>query len=282
MTQESEEQILKLKQKIEETPTIVIGAGSGLSTSAGFEYGGKRFRRYFSDFKEKYHIRDMYSGSFYKFETQEERWAFMSRVIYLNRYQDIPSTLYSDLYDLVQSKDYFILTSNVDHCFQKSGFDKNRLFYTQGDYGLFQCSVPCTQQTWDNEETITRMYKEQNDMKIPSELLPKCPICGNQMTTNLRGDRKFVQDDGWRKASERYKSFLMNHLGSPLLFLELGVGNNTPGIIKYPFWNMTKQNEGAFFASINMKDENVPSEIADRSICIKSDIFSVIKKLNEK
>lgn len=201
-----EEEILKLKKLIQETQSIVIGAGSGLSTSAGFEYGGKRFRHYFSDFREKYHIRDMYSGSFYNFDTPEERWAFMSRVIYVNRYKDIPNSLYSDLYDLIKSKDYFVLTSNVDHCFQKSGFDKKRLFYSQGDYGLFQCSVPCIQKTWDNEETITKMYKEQENMKIPSYLIPTCPNCGKPMTTNLRGDRKFVQDDGWKEASERYKS----------------------------------------------------------------------------
>lgn len=274
-----EEKILQLKKLIQETQSIVIGAGSGLSTSAGFEYGGKRFRHYFSDFREKYHIRDMYSGSFYNFETPEERWAFMSRVIYVNRYKEIPNSLYRDLYELIKSKDYFVLTSNVDHCFQKSGFDKKRLFYTQGDYGLFQCSVPCIQKTWDNEETITKMYKEQENMKIPSCLIPKCPNCGKPMTTNLRGDRKFVQDDGWKEASERYKEFLMNHFGHRILFLELGVGNNTPGIIKYPFWNMTKNNSDAVFASINAKEQEIPDEIADKSVCIKGDIYDVIKKL---
>ena len=274
-----QDQIIKLKELIQKTNVIVIGAGSGLSTSAGFEYGGKRFRHYFADFKEKYHIRDMYSGSFYKFNTPEEKWAFTSRVIYLNRYQDPPNSLYSDLLQLIQNKDYFVLTSNVDHCFQKAGFDKQRLFYTQGDYGLFQCSVPCSQKTYDNEEIITKMYNEQKDMKIPSNLLPICPLCGAPMTTNLRGDRKFVQDDGWNQASQRYKTFLADHLGHPLLFFELGVGKNTPGIIKYPFWKMTKGNENALFATINANEEFIPEEIVDKSICIKGDIWEVIKQL---
>ena len=203
----------------------------------------------------------------------------MSRVIYLNRYQDAPTTLYQDLFQLVSSKDYFILTTNVDHCFQKAGFDKNRLFYTQGDYGLFQCSIPCSQKTWDNEEIITKMYNEQVNMKIPSELLPKCPLCGSPLRTNLRGDDKFVEDDGWHQASDNYRNFLKMHLSGPVLFLELGVGFNTPGIIKYPFLRMTKGNNDAYFATINYKQALTDSEIIDRSICIESDIGSVIKQL---
>lgn len=274
-----EESISRLKQLISETKSLVIGAGSGLSTSAGFEYGGKRFRQNFADFKEKYGIKDMYSGSFYNFQTPEERWAFMSRVIFINRYQDIPNSTYSDLFQLVQNKDYFVLTSNVDHCFQKAGFDKQRLFYTQGDYGLFQCSVPCTQKTFDNEEIISKMYNEQKDMKIPSQLLPKCPLCGTPMKTNLRGDKKFVEDDGWHQAAARYRNYLTEHLGKPLLFLELGVGYNTPGIIKYPFWKMTRNNDNTFFATINFRDAATEESIVDRSICIESDIGAVIKQL---
>lgn len=279
MTQSNTESINKLKQLIHETKKIIVGAGSGLSTSAGYVYGGDRFTKYFSDFKERYGIEDMYSGSFYDFQTPEEKWAFMSRVIYVNRYTDPPKPVYDDLFKLVKDKDYFVITTNVDHCFQKAGFDKQRLFYTQGDYGLFQCSEPCTKKTWDNEEIIKRMNNEQKDMKIPSELLPKCPICGKPMTTNLRGDDRFVEDDGWHAAAVRYENFLKKTKNVPVLYLELGVGFNTPSIIKYPFWERTYENEKAFFATINFGQPVTAEEIKSRSICINGDIGEVIKQL---
>ena len=206
----------------------MIGAGAGLSTSAGFVYTGERFEKYFSDFAAKYGIKDMYSGGFYPFATPEEHWAYWSRYIYINRYMDAPKPVYDDLLKLVQDKDYFVITTNVDHCFQKAGFDKKRLFYTQGDYGLFQCSEPCCQETFDNEAAICEMVKRQENMKIPTELLPVCPHCGKPLTMNLRSDDTFVEDEGWHRAAERYENFLRTRAGGKILFLELGVGYNTP------------------------------------------------------
>ena len=272
-------EIEKLKTAISKYDTILIGAGSGLSTSAGFTYSGQRFDRYFSDFAEKYGFHDMYSGGFTPFESLEEQWAYWSRYIMINRYTDAPKPVYNELLTLVQNKDYFVLTTNVDHCFQKAGFDKKRLFYTQGDYGLFQCSEPCHQKTYDNENIIRAMWKFRHEMTIPTELVPHCPICGKLMRMNLRSDDKFVQDDGWYAAAEHYEHFLRTRNvadNGKILLLELGVGGNTPAIIKYPFWQMTARNPNAVYACINFGEAAVPDEIADRSICISADIGEII------
>ena len=270
--------IKKLKRALAGCDAVVIGAGAGLSTSAGFVYSGERFEKYFSDFGKKYGFKDMYSGGFYPYQTKEEFWAYWSRYIFVNRYTDAPKPVYNDLFELVKDKDYFVITTNVDHCFQKAGFDKKRLFYTQGDYGLFQCSVPCHNKTYENEEIIRRMVKEQRNMRIPTELIPKCPVCGEPMTMNLRSDDKFVEDEGWHEAAARYENFLRTRKGK-VLFLELGVGYNTPVIIKYPFWQMTAQNPDATYACINYGEAVTPEEIADRSICIDGDIGEAIEKL---
>lgn len=268
--------IRRLKQEIETADSIVIGAGAGLSTAAGFTYSGERFEKYFSDFIQKYGFSDMYSGGFFPFETPEEHWAYWSRYIYINRYMDVDNGTYKTLLSLVKDKDYFVLTTNVDHQFQKAGFDKHRLFYTQGDYGLFQCLEPCCQKTFDNEEFIRRMYNEQKNMRVPFELIPKCPECGKPMTMNLRADDKFVQDEGWYKARERYADFLRRHEGMHMLFLELGVGFNTPVIIKYPFWQMTAKNPNAVYACINFNEAFCPEELEKKSICIGGDIAEVL------
>ncbi len=236
---------------LEEAEAVIIGAGAGLSASAGFVYNGERFQAYFSDFEEKYGFHDMYSGGFYPYKTLEEYWAYWSRYIYLNRYMDPPKPVYEDLLELIKDKDYFVLTTNVDHCFQKAGFEKERLFYTQGDYGLFQCSEPCCQETWDNEEIIGEMIRRQDHMKIPRDLVPHCPHCGKPLTMNPRADDTFVQDEGWYQASRRYSRFLTAHQDRKILFLELGVGYNTPVIIKYPFWQMTAKNPRAVYACVN-------------------------------
>ncbi|HIU25386.1 MAG TPA: Sir2 silent information regulator family NAD-dependent deacetylase [Candidatus Copromorpha excrementigallinarum] len=269
----------RLKKALEECEGILIGAGAGLSTSAGFTYTGERFKKYFSDFEEKYGFHDMYTGGFYPYDSREEYWAYWSRYIYINRYADAPEPVYENLLSLVEDKDYFVLTTNVDHCFQKAGFDKERLFYTQGDYGLFQCSKPCCDKTWDNEETVRRMMEEQRNMRVPRELIPYCPNCGRPLTVNLRADDRFVEDEGWHKASLRYREFLKGHRRNRILYLELGVGFNTPGIIKYPFWQMTCQNPKATYACINYGDAAAPKEIAERSICIDGDIGAVLEKL---
>lgn len=273
------EQIDRLKNEIENAGAIVIGAGAGLSASAGFIYTGERFSSYFADFEQKYGFHDMYSGGFYPYMTPEEHWAYWSRYIYFNRYVDPPKSTYSDLLNLVKDKDYFVITTNVDHCFQKAGFDKKRLFYTQGDYGLFQCSEPCCKETFDNEAMVRQMLAEQKDMRIPAELLPVCPHCGKPLTMNLRSDDKFVEDEGWHRAAERCESFLRTRSGQRILFLELGVGYNTPVIIKYPFWQMTAKNPKAVYVCINNGEAVCPKEITAQSICINSDINSVIGEL---
>ncbi|MFC2613903.1 MAG: NAD-dependent deacetylase [Treponema sp.] len=283
------EAIEQLKQIISEAGTVVIGAGSGLSTSAGFTYSGERFEKYFSDFAVKYGFQDMYSGGFAPFASLEERWAYWSRYIMINRYMDPPKPVYNNILSLVRNKDYFVLTTNVDHCFQKAGFDKERLFYTQGDYGLFQCSEPCHQKTYDNEKQIRAMWEFRNEMKIPSELVPHCPVCGKPMSMNLRADDTFVTDEGWDQAANRYQTFLQSRnitsrsgqqegTGN-VLFLELGVGRNTPGIIKYPFWQMTAKNPNAQYVCINFGEAFVPYEIEKRSLCINDDIGEVLQAL---
>ena len=257
----------------------MIGAGAGLSTSAGLTYSGERFQKNFGDFIQKYGIQDMYSGGFYPFETLEEHWAWWSRHIMVNRYEKAPKPVYEELFELVKDKDYFVLTTNVDHQFQLAGFDKKRLFYTQGDYGLWQCSKPCCQKTYDNEEIVRRMAADQKNMRVPTDLVPHCPVCGAPMTMNLRCDNTFVQDAGWYEAAKRYEDFMRRHQGMKILFLELGVGGNTPVIIKYPFWKYTHQNRKASYACINVNEAFAPHEIEKQSICIEGDIGSVLESV---
>lgn len=297
-------EIERLRQLLQNADAVVIGAGAGLSTAAGFQYAGERFRKYFGDFGQKYHFSDMYAGGFYPYSSPEESWSFWSRNIYINRFMQAPSSVYADLFELVQHKDYFVLTTNVDHQFQKAGFDKNRLFYTQGDYGLWQCSRPCHKRTYNNKDKVMKMLiaqgfsiggrgellvpetesggtdYDQLRMRIPSDLIPYCPVCGEPMTMNLRSDDRFVEDEGWHQASERYVAFLRNRKAE-VLFLELGVGYNTPGIIKYPFWQMTAKDPDAVYACINKEEAFCPEEIRDRAVCIDADIGTVIKELNK-
>lgn len=278
-TQNYSERINELKSALDGAETVVIGAGAGLSASAGLTYGGQRFFKYFADFHAKYGITDMYSGGFYPYGSLEEYWAWWSRHIFYNRYVEPPKPVYNELYGLVKNKNYFVITTNVDHCFQRSGFDKRRLFYTQGDYGLFQCSAPCHNKTYDNEDIIRRMVAGQSDMKIPSELIPRCPVCGKPMTVNLRSDDAFVQDEGWDSACERYQSFIRANKKSRVLYLELGVGGNTPVIIKYPFWRLTAENPKAAYACINYGEAVCPPQIESRSVCINADVGCVLKSL---
>ena len=278
-TNDCSRKIKQLKSALDAADAVVIGAGAGLSASAGFTYSGERFERHFADFSAKYGFGDMYSGGFYPYETLEEQWAFWSRNIYWNRFVAAPKPVYDTLLKLVEGKDYFALTTNVDHCFQKAGFDKKRLFYTQGDYGLWQCSEPCHQETYDNEAVVRQMVEKQEDMRVPSELIPHCPKCGKPMTMNLRVDDTFVQDKGWYAAAQRYEDFLRRHSGEAVVYLELGVGMNTPGIIKYPFWQQVYKNPKASYICINQGQAYVPQEIEKRSLCLNTDIGQVLEKM---
>ena len=291
-----EDKLSDIKELTANADAIVIGAGAGLSTSAGFTYSGERFDKYFSDFKERYKFTDMYSGGFYPYETLEEHWAFWSRYIYINRYMDAPKPVYDNLYELVKDKDYFVITTNVDHCFQKAGFDKHRLYYTQGDYGLFQCSEPCHKKTYDNEDIIRKMvmaqgyeFKEDGSLylpegrnlklTVPSELVPYCPECGKPMSMNLRADNTFVEDEGWHVAAKRYEQFLERHKNLNVVFIELGIGYNTPVIIKYPFWQMTDKWQHAHYICLNYGQAYAPDEIKEKSVCVNKDIDEVIRRL---
>lgn len=294
---ETPDGVNKLRKALQEAEAIVIGAGAGLSTSAGFRYSGDRFERYFKDFIQKYHFTDMYSGGFQVLQLAPEiMWAYWSRHIYINRYMNAPKPVYEKLLNLVAEKDYFVITTNVDHCFQKAGFDKKRLFYTQGDYGLFQCSKPCHQKTYDNEEMVRKMLTAQGfeigenreliiptngeiKMTVPKELFPVCPECGEPLTMNLRSDDTFVEDEGWHQAAERYQEFLRRHDRSKTLFLELGVGGNTPVIIKIPFLRMTMEWRDATYACLNYGEAFAPNEIQDKAICINGDIGDVLNQL---
>ena len=294
-----EERIELLKNEIQNADAVVIGAGAGLSTSAGFIYSGERFEKYFFDFIKEYGIKDMYSGGFYPFPDDEIRWAWWARHIYFNRYVKAPKPVYDELFSLLKDKDYFVITTNVDHQFQKAGFDKKRLFYTQGDYGLFQSVNPQIQKTYDNEEWIMKameaqgFVKDENGvfgvpesreilMRIPAELIPKCPDDGSDMTTNLRADSSFVEDEGWYTAAEKYSEFLENHENMHVLFLELGVGANTPVIIKYPFWYMVMENTKAVYVCINYQEAFCPNELEERSICLEGDIGEVLKGIQKE
>ena len=291
-----EEQVRKLKEKMQNAEAIVLGAGSGLSTAAGLTYSGERFQKYFFDFAKKYPIRDIYSGGFFPFESPEEFWAWWSRHIYFNRYVDAPSDVYGNLKKIVEGKDYFVLTTNVDHQFQRAGFAKERLFYTQGDYGLFQSSRPTVAKTYDNQKIVEKMLEAQGfvrdnagifqlpegktlKMSIPTELIPVCPDDGLPMTMNLRTDESFVEDTGWKMAAKRYQDFLHSHKGKHVLYWELGVGMNTPVIIKFPFWRYTEENPNAYYACLNLGEAGCSREISERSICLNADIGKVLRDL---
>jgi NAD-dependent SIR2 family protein deacetylase len=273
------QQIDRLLGELDTAEAVVVGAGAGLSAAAGFTYGGERFREHFADFEARYGFHDMYTGGFHPYDTPEEYWAYWSRNILVNRYMDAPLPVYRRLLALLEGKNYFVLTTNVDHCFQKAGFDKARLFYTQGDYGLFQCSGPCCQETFDNEGTVRAMAARQQNLRIPSDLVPRCPRCGRPLTMNLRVDDAFVQDEGWYAAARRYQDFVRRHRGCAILYLELGVGMNTPGIIKFNFWRQVHQNRKAKYVCINRGQSYAPHEIEKQSLCIDADIGAILSEL---
>lgn len=284
--------IEQLQNTLQAADAVLIGAGAGLSISAGMTYAGARFEEHFADFIAKYGFQSEYEATFFDYPTEEEYWAFWSRVIYYERIQMPPKPVYQNLRQVIGDKDYFVLTTNVDHIFQRTGFDKQRLFYTQGDYGLMQCVTPCHQKNYDSTEIAEQMVRTQNEqmvngkmvngLRVPSELVPRCPVCGERMMPNLRCDNRFVEDEGWHVAQKRYHEWLEEHSTGKIVYLDLGTGGNTPVIIKYPFMRMTYQNPDATYISINLGEAYAPREIADRSICINEDIGEVITQILNK
>lgn len=291
-----EQNLCRLRRELLAAEAIVVGAGAGLSTAAGFTYDGERFDRYFFDFRDRFGIGDMYSGGFYPFPDEETRWAWWARHIYYNRYIDAPKPIYRDMLALLANRDYFVITTNVDHQFQRAGINKKRLFYTQGDYGLFQSARGNIKRTYDNEAWVMQamaaqrfvldehgMFQVPKDrqisMRIPHDLIPACPDDGGPVVMNLRADDTFVEDAGWHEAADRYAAFLRAHEGRHVLFLEVGVGGNTPVIIKYPFWAMVAKNPRATYACLNYDEAYCPRQIESQSICLDGDSAEVLAAL---
>ena len=273
--------IIKAKQMIGDADFIIIGAGSGLSSAAGLEYSGESFETNFKDFIKKYNFTDLYSASFYDFKTQEEKWAFFAKMIEVNRYNKTPLKLYEELYKIAKDKNYFILSTNVDGQFYNSGFDENKIFEVQGDYGYLQCENACHNKLYDNKELVHKWIENTKDCKIPSELVMKCPVCGGNMDMNLRKDANFVQDEKWYVQAERYKEFLKEAENKNVVLLEIGVGFNTPGIIRYPFEQMVKANDKIRLIRIN-KDNPMPMlDIRNKTVSFDENANKVIEDLEE-
>ncbi len=278
---ESYSNIERLKSALADADVVLIGAGAGLSTSAGLDYGGERFENLVGEYGAKYGYSHMYHAAFHAYPSLEAHWGYWSKHIYYNRYVFEPNEVYANIKKFIKDKDYFVLTTNADHLFIRTGFDKAKIFYTQGDYGLFQCSKACHHKNYDNEDIINKMVSSQVDLCIPTELIPYCPKCNAPMDMNLRKDFSFIEDEGWHEAAKRYRNFLQNHNGKKILLIELGVGGNTPSIIKYPFWEIARTNKNAIYSCINLYEAHAPADIYKNSICIQDDITEVFAELTK-
>lgn len=269
----------KIKELINNADDILIGAGAGLSTSAGLDYSGKRFEDNFGDFIKKYHFTDMYTAGFYDFPTEEEKLAFWAKHMYINDIGIGPTKLYKDILDLVRDKNYFVITTNVDDQFYKAGFDKEKVFATQGSFKYIQCSNACHNKLYDATDLVKEMVKRTKDCKVPTELVPVCPVCGERMDVNVRVDANFVQDDNWYKQDNRYGEFLDKAKNKKVVLLELGVGFNTPGIIRIPFEQMTYKNPNWKLVRINKGDCRTFLDVEDKSILVQNDINEIVNLL---
>lgn len=279
--EEYNSRIIQAKQAIKQADYIIIGAGAGLSTAAGLLYSGEKFKKDFKEFIEKYHFEDLYSASFYNFKTQEEKWAFFAKMIKLNRYNETPLKLYQELYEIVKNKEYFVLSTNVDGQFYNSGFDRKKVFEIQGDYSYLQCENACHNKLYNNRDLVEKWLQNTKDCEIPSNLIIKCPVCGGNMDMNLRKDENFVQDEHWYEMSQRYDEFLNKIQNKNVVLLEIGVGFNTPGIIRFPFEQMTANNVKTTLIRIN-KDYPLPMlEIRNRTISFDEDTNKIIEDLKE-
>ncbi|MDF2856639.1 MAG: Sir2 silent information regulator family NAD-dependent deacetylase [Neobacillus sp.] len=269
--------ISQAKEAIEKSEYILVGGGAGLSSAAGLTYSGKRFTEYFADFKEKYGFTDMYSGTFYSFKTQEERWAHWARHIDVNRYLMPATQLYKEILELVMLKKYFVISTNVESQFIKAGFPEEKVFEVQGDYSFLQCAKACHNKLYYNEKMVKGMVSQTNDCRVPSDLVPRCPVCGGEMDVNLRHNDFFVQDDEWYNADKRYEQFLKESEGKNVVYLEFGVGFNTPGIIRYPFEQMTNKNPNATLIRFNKDYPIGMLENENKIISFDEDILLMIQ-----
>lgn len=275
-----EERIALAKKKFAEAGAVVVGAGAGLSAAAGLDYSGPEFKREFADYIRKYGFPDLYSSSFYEFPTEEERWARWARHIDYIRFRPQAMPLYKDLYDLVKDKNYFVITTNVDAQFRKAGFNPGKIFEVQGDYGMMQCALGCHPKLYSDKETVERILKHSHDMTVPPEYLPVCPVCGGNMDVHVRKNGFFVQDEAWNKAAGRYEGFITRYAENRrVVLLELGIGYNTPAIIRFPFERITYRNPEATLVRLNAEYPAGPAETAARTISFTEDMNEVIGKL---
>lgn len=279
MKESLQNRIDKLHSLIQAAECVIVGGGSGLSSAAGLTYSGERFTANFGDFIKRYDLTDMYSAAFYPFKTQEEKWAYWSRHILLNRWQPPALPLYQTLFELVGDKDYFVITTNVDAQFYKAGFAQDRVFAVQGDYGKLQCAKGCQDTLYDSQNLVRRMVSEQKDCRVPSALVPKCPVCGGEMEVNIRKDLYFVQDKTWYAAKKRYEDFYDRACGKNTVLLELGAGYNTPTIIRFPFERMVYENKGVFLVRMNTQYPEAIPENAAKTLSFGEDISAVFDRI---
>ncbi len=278
MTEMFQERLEKGKSAINQADFILLGGGAGLSAAAGIKYSGPRFTENFGPFIKKYGLTDMYSAGFYPFKTEEERWAYWSKHISINRYEPDATPLYKDLFKLVRDRDYFVITTNVESQFMKAGFSPDKLFEVQGNYGELQCTKGCHQKSYPNESIIKEMVNKTVDCKIQSDLVPKCPVCGGKMDPHLRINQYFVQDENWYEMNQAYNEFLQKTKGKKIIYMELGIGFNTPGIVRYPFERMTYENDHATLIRLNKDNPDGIEENKDKTIAFTEDMQEVVTK----
>ena len=280
-----EEQIEQAADMVKEADAVLIGAGAGLSTAAGLNYGGKRFKNNFGEFIDKYgsmYMKDMYSAGFYPFPTEEAKWGYWSKHSYINRIEPEGLPLYKKVYEMIKDKEHFVLTTNVDHQFFKAGFADEDIFATQGDYGLIQCEKGCHNKTYNAINMFKQMNQARKECLVPSYMVPKCPVCGGTMAMNLRCDQYFVEDEHWHEAAKRYGEFLEICTGKKIVLLELGVGFNTPTIIRFPFEKMMREYKEWTFVRLNIDEAVIPEGLGNRCIGINEDMVKSVSDIASK
>ena len=275
------EDIEKIKNILSKADYVLIGAGAGLSTAAGNTYSGERFEKNFKSFIDKYNFTDLYTSGFYNFKTEEEKWAYWFKHIYIANIGLPVLPLYKKLYDYLENskKDYFIITTNVDDCFYKAGFSPNKIFRPQGSYKILQCQKACHPGLYDYTDKIEKALKyiDEKNCILPTEYVPKCPKCGGKMFCNIRCDDYFVEGDEFKKGQKNYVEFLEKIKGKKVALLELGVGYNTPVIIRFPFEKMTSKNKDFHLIRLNMNELDCMFDLGDRVTLIPGDMKEALE-----
>lgn len=277
--------IQKAADLIKNSDKILIGAGAGMSASGGISYADevlfkKWFPRYYSMGMRS--LVDMQS-IFWNVDEKNARsyWGYWANHIKHIRYDSPALKPYIDLFKLVKDKNYFVITTNVDGQFGKAGFAKKKIFEPQGEYALFQCDKPCKKEVFDNKEMINKMISnmDTNIMKIREEDIPRCPYCKRLLKPNLRIDDSFVEEPHLVNL-DSYENFIHSSKKDSLVLIELGVGFDTPVIIRYPFQNIVYNYPNSSLIRINLDYADVPCEIENRSVSIKADIKKALNDIS--